>query len=224
MDVLSCARLRLCTARGEFEAGRRLAGDPLAAVRQRGLRRTQMRALAQAMAHEHAAGEPDLAAEHLATFLRLFAETDYARPMVRERASAVPVLTRFLDADAASPRAKRAAVLLVAARAGEADTVPALTSRELEVLRQLETRTDWQIAAALGVTLAGVRYQVQRLFAKLGVCGRQFAVERARSLGILRPDGSRVGPPRTVTTAGRIRRLAHMAGRMNWSASEMARR
>ena len=191
MEVLSCARLRLCTARGEFATGRRLAGDLLATSKQRGLRRTQMRALAQAMAHEQAAGEPDLAAEHLATFLRLFAETDYARPMVRERAAAVPVLTRFLDAHAASPLANQAATLLAAARAGEQDTVPMLTARELDVLRQLETRTDWQIAAALGVTRAGVRYHVQRLFAKLGVHGRHAAVERARSLGILLPDGSK---------------------------------
>ena len=191
MELLSCARLRLCTARGEFEAGRRLVGDLLAVATQRSLRRTQMRALGQAMAHEHAAGEPDLAAVHLAAFLRLFAETDYARPIVRERAATVPVLTRFLDADTASPRAKRAAVLLAAARAGEPETVPTLTGRELEVLRQLETRTDWQIAAALGVTRAGVRYHVQRLFAKLGVHGRQVAVERARSLGILPPEASK---------------------------------
>ena len=157
MEVFSCARLRLCTARGEFETGRRLASDLLAVVTQRGLRRTQMRALAQAMAHEHTAGEPDLAAEHLATFLLLFADTDYARPMVRERASAVPVLTRFLAADAASPLADRAEALLAAARVGAADTVPALTGREREVIRRLETQTDRQIAAALGMTRAGVR-------------------------------------------------------------------
>ena len=191
MELLSCARLRLCTAGGEFEAGRRLVGDLLAVATQRGLRRTQMRALAQAMAHEHAAGEPDLAAEHLATFLRLFAETDYARPIVRERASAIPLLTRFLDAHAASPLANPATILLAAARAGEQDTVPMLTERELEVLRQLETRTDHRIAAALGVTRAGVRYHVQRLFAKLGVNGRHVAVERARSLGILPLDRSK---------------------------------
>ena len=198
MEVISCARLRLCTARGEFEAGRRLVADVLAVARQRGLRRTEMRVLGQAITHEHTAGEPELAAAHLVAFLRLFAETDYARPMVRERASAVAVLTWFLETNPGSSHDNLAATLLKAVRAAESVTVPTLTAREFEVLRRLDTQTDLQIAGGLGLTRAGVRYHVQRLFAKLGVRGRKVAVERARSLDILPPEESiRIGARRS---------------------------
>ena len=144
-----------------------------------------MRALAQAMAQEHAAGEPELATAHLDAFLRLFAKTDYARPMVRERAAAVPVLTRFLETRAGLQHEQLAADLLLAARTAQSDTVPKLTARELDVLRRLETQKDLQIAADLGLTRDGVRYHVRHLFAKLGVHGRKLAVKRARSLGIV---------------------------------------
>lgn len=185
MEVICCARLRLCTARGDFEAGRRLVADLLAVTRRRGLRRTEMRALAQAMAHEHAAGEPQLAAEHLAEFLQLFAKTDYARPMVRERAAAIPLLTRFLETNPGLQLENLASELLMAARTAEDDEPPKLRAREFEVLRRLETQTDSQIAADLGITRAGVRYHVGHLFAKLGVHDRKAAVERVRSLGIV---------------------------------------
>ena len=185
MEVVSCATLRLCTARGDFEAGRRLVTGLLAVARQRGLRRTEMRALAQAMAHEHAAGEPELATAHLDAFLRLFAKTDYARPIVRERAAAVPVLTRFLETKAGLQFESLAADLLMAARTAQSDTVPKLTAREFDVLRRLETQTDLQIAADLGLTRDGVRYHVRNLFSKFGVHGRKIAVERARSLRIM---------------------------------------
>ncbi|MDE0223650.1 MAG: LuxR C-terminal-related transcriptional regulator [Gammaproteobacteria bacterium] len=185
MEVVSSARLRLCTAQGDFEAGRRLVTELLAVTRQRGLRRTEMRALGQAMAHEHAAGRPDLALEHLAAFLRLFAKTDYARPIVRERVSAVPVLTEFLETGPDLQLEDLAADLLMAARMADSDAIPKLTAREFEVLRRLETRTDRQIAVELGLTRDGVRYHVRHLFEKLRVRGRKAAGERARSVGIL---------------------------------------
>ena len=185
MEVMSGARLRLYTARGDFEAGRRLVADLLDVVGRRGLRRTEMRALAQAMAHEHAAGRPELALGHLAAFLERFAETDYARPMVRERSSAVPVLEQFLDTKPDLHLEDLAADLLMAARTADSDAVPKLSAREFEVLRRLETRTDRQIAVELGLTRDGVRYHVRHLFDKLRVRGRRAATERARSVGIL---------------------------------------
>ena len=185
MEVISCARLRLCTAKGDFEAGRGLVSDLLAVARRRGLRRTEMRALAQAMTHEYAAGEPNLALEHLDAFLRLFVETDYGRPIVRERASAIPVLTQFLENGCDLQFEDLAADLLMAARMAASDAVPKLTAREFEVLRRLETQTDREIAASLGITRNGVRYHVQHLFDKLGVRGRKAAGQRARSAGIL---------------------------------------
>ena len=65
---------------------------------------------------------------------------------------------------------------------------PALSAREAEVLRRLETENDAQIAAALGITRDGVRYYVKRLFAKLEVRSRFVAAQRARTLGLLPKD------------------------------------
>ena len=49
--------------------------------------------------------------------------------------------------------------------------VPMLTPREWEVLQRLESLTDNEIAAALELTKAGVRYHVGNIFAKLEVSG-----------------------------------------------------
>ncbi len=112
--------------------------------------------------------------------------TDYARPMVRERAAAVPVLTRFLDANPGSPLAKSAVALLMAARTGAADTVPTLTGRELEELRRLETQPDrggpWSDSCWRAIPRAAPVRQARSTWS-------QVAVERARSLGILRRTG-----------------------------------
>ena len=126
-----------------------------------------------------------MAAEHLAEFLQLFAKTDYARPMVRERAAAIPLLTRFLETKPGLQLENLASELLMVARTAEDDEPPKLTALEFEVLHRLEAQTDRQIAADLGLTRDGVRYHVRHLFAKLGVHGRKIAVNRVRSLGIV---------------------------------------
>ena len=188
MEALSCARLRLLIARGAFDEGRRFARDLVDVATGRGLRRTWMRALALAMALEESAGERGAAVGHLSTFLELFADTDYMRPMVREGDAATLVLRAFLDANRDSPCRSSAQVLLAAA-GSEAVVVPSLSGREREVLGRLETQSDQQIGEALGISKNGVRYHVGKLFVKLKARDRFEACRRGRNMGLLGTRG-----------------------------------
>ena len=189
MEVLSCARLRLLIACGEFDAGRRLVGELLGLVSRRGMCRTQMRALALAMALEELAGNRTAALGHLTAFLDLFAQTGYARALIRERDAAVPLFTAFLDACPDSPHQAPAQTLLAASQTGEAMAIPTLSSREVDVLQRLPSQTYKEIAGALGITRDGVRYHMRRLFDKLQVRDRNAVVRRARALGLFPYDG-----------------------------------
>ena len=185
MELLSGARLRLLIARGRYDEGRQFVRRLVEVAASRGLRRTWMRALAQAMALEHAAGDGEVALQRLGEFLDLFAETDYARPMMREGDAAVNVLRAYLRREPEGSCRRSAESLLAMLAAGDADAVPTLTGRERQVLARLESESDKQIATALGLSIPGARYHVQRLFAKLRVRSRAAAVHRARALGLL---------------------------------------
>ena len=188
MEMLACARLRLLVLRGDFDAGRSLARPLVAVAAGRGLRRTRMRALALALTLEEAAGERAAALDRLGDFLDLFAETDYARPLVRERDVALPVLHEWLQVNPAAPVRGSAEVLMSMLEAGTGAAAPPLLSgREAAILVLLETRTDRQIGVELGLTRAGVRYHLQHLFTKLKVRSRVAAVQSARSHGLLPP-------------------------------------
>ena len=77
---------------------------------------------------------------------------------------------------------------LLATARDRADPTPRLTERENAVLRLLDAEPDKRIAARLGLSVRGVRYRIERVFAKLGVRRRADAVRRARALGLLGPD------------------------------------
>ena len=187
-EMFACARLRLLTARGAFDAARELAGALDAAAAERQLVRTRLRGLALAMALEHRAGDHARAGERLAECLRLFGETGYARPLAREGAVALALLD-----DGAQVRGAglaRAAGRLRARLRGDGgeQASPALLSRrELDVLKLLEGRQDKEIAEALNLTFYGVRHRIGSIFAKLGARGRHDAVHRARAQGLLPP-------------------------------------
>ena len=185
MEALSCARLRLHVARGEFDDGRRLARSVLGVAAQRGLQRTRMRAVALAMALEESAGDRAAAMGHLATFLEMYMETGYALGVMRVRESAVRVLRAFLEADQHSSQRTAAEKLLSAAKAAAVIRAPKLSEREAQVLARLDTHTDREIATALELTPHGVRYHIRGLFAKLNARGRREAVRRAVSLGLI---------------------------------------
>ena len=188
MEVMSCARLRLAAARGEFDEGRELLRKLIGLTGERGLRRTLMRALVLGVALEEAAGNRVAALGHLETFLVLFAETDYGWAVVRERCVTVPVLEAFRDGNPGSPLEASAESLLAASSASPSQVAPLLSAREAEVLARLEGQTDREIGEELGMSAQGVRYYIRKLFAKLEVSNRYDGVQRARSLGLLPPD------------------------------------
>lgn len=188
MEALSCARLRLVIGRGRLDEARDFGGELRAVAAERELKRTVMRALALSMVLEHLAGDLQAVTGHLESYLQLFAETPYAGPLVRERETCTPLLSRFLDTVTESPSKETAQALLEAMERADKVPVPALTDREREVLEHLESQRDKQIAVALGLSTHGVRYHLRGLFDKLGASTRGEAVRRAREMGLFPGD------------------------------------
>ena len=191
MEAIAEARLKILRARKEFDAARAFSSAVVQTVEQRGLRRTRMRCLALSITIEVAADDRPAAAAHLAAFVRLFTETDYARPLVRERDVVLPLLEDYVDGGVdpefeASACALRDHLRSAAARG----TGVRLAGRSLDVLQRLEKQHDREIAQALGITHAGVRYHVRTIFEQLNARSRMDAVHRARSIGLLpEPQG-----------------------------------
>ena len=98
MEVFSLARLRLWVLQGKFDDGRQLLRDLLALAATRGLRRTSMRAMALAVAIEEITGDRTAASQHLTEYLKLFAETPYGWPLMREGKPVISVLTELIGA------------------------------------------------------------------------------------------------------------------------------
>ena len=189
-ETLACARLRLLSAQDRFDEAREFAAALLEMAGQRLLVRTTMRVLALCTTLEHRAGDGDRARAHLLAYLEFFGETDYARPLARERAAALPLLDNVSQAYRAKAARTAARLAKTIRTASEAATDPAhasLTEREIDVLVRLEGHKDMEIAEALDLTYDGLRYRVNRIFDKLGARSRHDAVHRARALGILPP-------------------------------------
>ena len=186
VEAIACARIRVLLAEESFERARSLVRALAETARQRGLRRTLMRCLALSVAVETAAGDRRASERNLVQFLDLFAETDYARSLVREHVTTLPLLEDYLHGSP-EPARTRAAETLVGHLRDAADRrrspVPRLTARETDILQRLEDLRDKEIAAALGISHAGVRYHVRNIFAKLNARSRLDAVHRARRMG-----------------------------------------
>ena len=185
MEAISLARLHCLIASERFEEGRGLARELRAVAAERRLRRTLMRALALSMVLEQRAGDLESALGHLKEYLGLFVESPYSWPVVRERAASTAVVTKFLDLHPDSPHQETARSLLWAMHRVDDIRELVLSEREREVLLLLDDQRDKQIAAALGLTVYGVRHHLRKLFVKLGVAKRAEAVRRARELGLI---------------------------------------
>ena len=187
MEAISCAALALRTAQSQFDAAREVADAMLAVCAQRGLRRTQMRGLALAMVAEHRAGNPAAARERLNEYIELYADTDYLRPLRRERDVALEVLRAMDGADIDQRLHNERAALadVLEGHPQRQEDAPVLTPREREILPRLDDWQDKQIAATLNLSVDGVRYHVKNIFHKLGVHDRLGATRRARILGLL---------------------------------------
>ena len=188
MEALSTAWLRLSIERERFDEAGAFAQALRSLAAARDLRRTLMRGLVLSVVLGERAGNPAAADAHLAEFLALFVETDYARPAVLERRSCAPALERFVGDAADSPLRQAAQSLLMAMRGADADRILKLTPRQREILQILDGRRDKQIAAELGITAYGVRYHLRSLFSKLGTKTRHEAIRRARELGLISGD------------------------------------
>ena len=188
LEAIACARLRLLSARREFATGRSFLADVIAEASGRGLRRTWMRALALGVSLERRAGRPEAAQVHLKAYLDLFMATDYARPVVREREFLKPALEELLDNNP-RPNAAGSAERLLASlddfERWKQACRASISPREMDVLQRLEAQSDREIAAALNITRAGVRFHVGNIFRKLNVGTRLDAVRRARETGHL---------------------------------------
>lgn len=193
MEAVACAWLRLLMARPEFDAAREAAAALLAVCAERGLTRARMRGLALAMVVEHRAGVPAAARAHLIDYLEMFADTDYARPLVLKREVSLAVLNS-IDASGMGKRQRHViaalkSILQDEPRQPNTADVPTLTEREQEVLQRLERWRDKEIGAAFGLSEDGVRYHVKNIFKKLGVSNRFDATRRARVLELLPEPG-----------------------------------
>lgn len=190
LEAVACARVLLIAAAGKTGAAGELARTLALTAKERGLRRTQMRALALRVRLCHRAGDRNAATEITAEYLALYARTDYARPLVSAGAAATTTLDRIIDANPNGPHAAAAERLLAMGR-NRVPATPRLTGRQKAVLDRLAGQQDKQIAAALGMTPHGVRYHLRAIFEKLGVHNRADAVRRARAFGLLAPADHR---------------------------------
>ena len=188
MEAVACARIRLMAAGGRAREAARLEAALAATAARLGLRRTLVRALALRVRLCHAARDRDGAQAAATEYVRHYASTDYARPLLQAGAAATSALERILDADPGGPLAA-AVRRLLAMTGATATTAIHLDGREMAVLRLLGARRDKEIARALGLSCHGVRYHVRKIFRKLDVGRRQDAVRRAVALGILPDDG-----------------------------------
>ncbi|MCY4060408.1 MAG: LuxR C-terminal-related transcriptional regulator, partial [Gammaproteobacteria bacterium] len=180
MEAVSETRGRLLIATKRYHEARHLLGELHAFAAKRSFRRTEMRALALLLVVERQAGNAEAAVRYLTEYLRLFADSPYAWPLVRERAACQDPLIRFLASNPESPHRESARRLLaVLSRQGSA-THPAFTERERDVLRRLPGQTVKQVGASLGLSVHGVRYYLRKLFAKLQVSNRSDLLRRAR--------------------------------------------
>ncbi len=184
MEALSCARIRLLAAQGEWAAAEELATRLRAAASERGLVRTQLRGLTLSMIVAHGAGRLDRAVARLVEFLRGTREADYLRPLVRHRDISVSVLRRVLATVDDEDVRQAAESVLLQLDAPAAPTAAVFSARELEVLAGIRAGLrNKEIAGRLGMTDEGVRYHLKNIYRKTGASRRTDVLRHARSLG-----------------------------------------
>ena len=192
VESVSEARARLLLATGHHAEARGLLRAYYSFAEERGLRRTQLRALALTVGLEQDAGDPEASQRYVAQYVRLFADAPYTLPMALDRALCEAPVQQFLASGPAAADAGNARLLLDAMRSAGARSGLSLTDRERAVLRLLPDDTVKSMAASLGLTVHGVRHHLRKLFVKLEVSSRQALLRRARELGLV-PDGPEPG-------------------------------
>ncbi len=139
-----------------------------------------------------AAATPDEAVGFLADALKMGETEGFIRTFVDEGKLLAPLLRKALARGITPTYTSRLLTIIVAeerrrkAKTGETPLPPALSERELEVLRVLAAgMSDRQIAAKLVVSLGTAKTHVHHIIDKLEVKDRRQAVLRARDLNLI---------------------------------------
>ena len=186
-ECVSDARARMLIANRRHDEARVLLRAFHSAAQARSFPRLQLRALALAVKLEQQAGDAQAAVRHVARYVRLFAGSPYAWPLVRERTTCQETLAVFASTAGGVDR-ENAELLLAAMRRVADRSALSVSDRERQVLRLLPGNSVKAMASALGLSVHGVRYHLRGLFAKLGASNREELLRRAQELGFV-PDG-----------------------------------
>lgn len=182
--------LRLALARGDHEAGLRLAEQMLVQAKAAGRNGRVIELLVlQALALQ-GQGKTGEALACLGQALSLARPESYIRSFLDEGEGLVKLLYLAKTRDF---EGTYAAELLEAARQGNTAQLPArqlllqpLTAREIEVLKLIDHGCSNQdIAAQLYISPATVKRHISNVYTKLGARGRTQALSRSRELGLL---------------------------------------
>ena len=188
MEAIACARLRLLHAREDVDEARRFATALVSVCQRRGIA-PNLDALSS---RTRWPWSPPAATERLppATCgVPVPLRGDGLRETSRQGRSVKPRTAGELPGNGGSGTGDQGdghhpAAASAKASAGGSGT-PELSAREAQILERLEHRSDNEIAVALGLSHAGVRYHIHKIFAKLGARSRLDAVHRARRRGLL---------------------------------------
>ena len=192
MEALACGRARLLAAQGDFAASRKLLRQLCLLADERGLRRVLMNGLALSIVVEQRSGQMRDAEEDLADFLRIAEETDYYRPLAREREVVLSVLPSLLRDDQAKEVHNAALALL--AKLNDPVEKPIFSARELAVLHAFGNGAkEDAVAAGLGISEKDLRADLDNIHRKIGAKGhREFEHAAAEAASTL-PKGGRRG-------------------------------
>ena len=186
MEAISCARIRLLAAQGEFTAAAALAGRLCGTASKHGLTRTLLRGLALSMVVAQRAGAAEQAQARLLEFLRFARKVAYVRPLVRDREVSRVVLLELLDTDC-DPETRAAAESMLPHLGERTNLDSGFSPRELQVLVEIrQGRDNRAIADRLGISEAGVRYHLRNIYRKTGARRREdIAQQGSRAPGAL---------------------------------------
>ena len=192
MEAVTCARVSLLIAQGKFDAGRHLLDKLRKVASERGLMRVLMSGKALSIALERRAGDEAGAVDGLVEYLRLCRETDYVRPLARQRDDLLAVLPLLLDEQAPSAlfvddedrRDLRQRAQMLFDQMSDDAAAPIFTARELAIVAAVEHgQRNKEIALSLGLTQQAVRHHLTNIYRKAGADGRLDVVRRVRTLG-----------------------------------------
>ena len=152
---------------------------------------------ALSIAVDHRAGDDASAAKRLVDYLRLSRETDYFRPLARQRDDLLAVFPLLLDDQAEATlfagaqdahELQRRAQMLFDQMSADA-AAPIFTARELAIVAAMELgQRNSEIALRLGLTQQRIRHHLNSIYRKAGADGGVGRLEVAHRVRELSPS------------------------------------